>query len=43
MYPKLQGLRLVLAIQDAHELYWLFGYTSPLHPEWSVEIGRPGL
>ena len=43
-HPDLQGLRrFVLATRDAHSLYSRFGFTPLAHPEFFMEINRPGL
>jgi len=43
-HPDLQGLRrFVLATRDAHTLYARFGFVPLAHPEFFMEINRPGL
>mgnify|MGYP000723822223 CR=1 FL=1 len=43
-HPDLQGLRrFVLATRDAHGLYEQFSFTPLAHPEFFMEINRPGL
>jgi GNAT superfamily N-acetyltransferase len=43
-HPDLQGLRRwLLATRDAHRLYAGAGFRPLAHPEWFMEITRPGL
>lgn len=35
--------RLMLATQDAHELYHKYGFTALSHPDRILEITRPGM
>jgi GNAT superfamily N-acetyltransferase len=43
-HPDLQGLRRwLLATRDAHPLYAAAGFRPLAHPEWFMEINRPGL
>jgi N-acetylglutamate synthase-like GNAT family acetyltransferase len=43
-HPDLQGLRrFALATRDAHGLYAKLGFTPLQHPEFFMEINRPGL
>ena len=43
-HPDLQGLRRwLLATRDAHPLYARAGFRPLAHPEWFMEITRPGL
>jgi GNAT superfamily N-acetyltransferase len=43
-HPELQGLRRwLLATRDAHSLYAEAGFRPLAHPEWFMEISRPGL
>jgi GNAT superfamily N-acetyltransferase len=42
-HPELQGLRRwLLATRDAHRLYAGGGFRALAHPEWFMEINRPG-
>jgi GNAT superfamily N-acetyltransferase len=43
-HPELQGLRRwMLATRDAHGLYAKVGFRPMAHPQWFMEIHRPGL
>jgi GNAT superfamily N-acetyltransferase len=43
-HPELRGLRRwMLATRDAHGLYAKVGFRPMAHPEWFMEIHRPGL
>jgi len=40
-YPELQNLkRWMLGTKDAHSLYSQFGFSSPQHPDWLMEISN---
>lgn len=43
-HPDLEGLRrFQLVTRDASGLYTRFGFAPPAHPEYQMEIFRPGL
>jgi GNAT superfamily N-acetyltransferase len=43
-HRELRGLRRwMLATRDAHGLYAKFGFRAIAHPQWFMEIHRPGL